>query len=214
MRVSVTGDGPRGLADPEAREARLAQVYLPHVAPLNRYVEALRAQMGQRYAIPYFDPFDGGVNASVLYLLEAPGRKAVVSGFISRNNPDETARNFFELNVEAGIPRERTVTWNVVPWYIGTGDRIRAARAADIRAARDPLRQLLALLPAVHSVALVGRNAQTVRPVITELRPEAALYDVPHPSPMFINRAKEDNWRRTLTALRAIMLGPRDANGN
>ncbi len=73
--------------------------------------------------VPHFDPLDGGINARVLFLLEAPGAKAVASGFVSRNNPDETARNFFDLNMAAGIARRDTVCWNVVPWYIGTGTK-------------------------------------------------------------------------------------------
>ena len=40
--------------------------------------------------IPHFDPLDGGSNAQVLFLMEAPGPKASASGFVSRNNPDET----------------------------------------------------------------------------------------------------------------------------
>jgi hypothetical protein len=66
-----------------------------------------RTQFGS--GIPYFDPWDGGTAAEALYLLEAPGAKAVLSGFISRNNPDETVKNFFQLNQQAGIPRKRTV---------------------------------------------------------------------------------------------------------
>ena len=41
-------------------------------------------------------------DAAILYLLEAPGRRAIESGFVSRDNPDETAKNFFLLNIEAG----------------------------------------------------------------------------------------------------------------
>jgi hypothetical protein len=61
--------------------------------------------MGPDHAIPYFDPLDGGVGASVLFLLEAPGPRAVASGFISRDNPDETAKNFHEFNAAAGLAR-------------------------------------------------------------------------------------------------------------
>lgn len=199
----MTDDVPKSLASPAAREARAARILDAHVAPLNRFVQSLRARLGKEYSIPYFDPLDGGVNADILFLLEAPGPKAVQSGFVSRNNPDETAKNFFELNAEAGIPRERTVTWNVVPWYIGTGARIRPATVLDLRDAHGPLHELLALLPAVRSVALVGRKAQCARDVIAGLRPQAVLYDVPHPSPMFINRAP-GNRRCVFAALRIL----------
>jgi hypothetical protein len=113
-------DRPQLLGDLTARAARRAQLSEPHVAPLTAFVEALRAEVGPRANISDFDPWDGGVEAEILYLLEAPGPRAVASGFISRNNPDETAKNFFQLNAEAKIPRKRTITWNVVPWYIAS----------------------------------------------------------------------------------------------
>src|SRR6266581_3517335 len=112
-------DKPKLLTDPQARVERRAQLQESHIAPLTAFVGALRHEGGPGVAIPYFDPWDGGVDAEILYLLEAPGPQAVASGFISRNNPDESAKNFFELNAEAKIPRKRTVTWNIVPWYIG-----------------------------------------------------------------------------------------------
>jgi hypothetical protein len=97
------------------------------MVPLRDFVQSLRNEIGPEARIPDFDPWDGGTAAEILFLLEAPGAKALFSGFISRNNPDETAKNFFELNAQAGIPRERTITWNIVPWYIGSGSRIRPA---------------------------------------------------------------------------------------
>src|SRR6266699_3855017 len=96
-------DTPKLLGDPQARTARRAQLHQPHIAPLTAFVEALRDEIRQGSNIAYFDPWDGGVDAEILYLLEAPGPQAVVSGFISRNNPDESAKNFFELNAEAKI---------------------------------------------------------------------------------------------------------------
>ena len=121
-------DRPKLLADAAARLSRSEQLGQPHVAPLTAFVAELRAERGISANIPDFDPWDGGTEAELLFLLEAPGARAVASGFVSRNNPDETAKNFFELNREAGIPRRRTVIWNVVPWYIGTGTKIRPAK--------------------------------------------------------------------------------------
>lgn len=137
--------------------------------------------------MPDFDPLDGGVHAEGLFLLEAPGGRAVGSGFVSRNNPDETAKNFFELNEEAGLPRERTVTWNVVPWYVGSGTKIRAVTAADIRASEPYLLQLLQLLPALRVVVLIGRKAQRVMPVFERSMPNCAVFQCPHPSPLSLN---------------------------
>jgi uracil-DNA glycosylase len=183
-------DRPKLLGDPAACAARKAQLYEPHVAQLTSFVESLRAKMGPHAHIPYFDPWDGGVGAELLYLLEAPGPRAVGSAFISRNNPDESAKNFFELNVSAEIARQRTVTWNVVPWYIGTGVKIRAATQADIDAGISSLSDLFALLPHLRAVVLMGRKAQRAASLIRHLRPNQVLLQAPHPSPMFINRAK------------------------
>ena len=152
----VTADTPNSLGDPVVQAARRAQLSEAHVAPLTRYVERLRAQVGRAAEIPDFDPWDGGVSAEVLFLLEAPGARAVAAGFISRNSPDETAKNFFLLNHDAGIARERTLCWNVVPWYIGTGTRIRPANRTDIAQGVGPLVELLELLPALRAVVLVG----------------------------------------------------------
>jgi hypothetical protein len=55
------------------------------------------------------------------------------------------------------------VTWNVVPWYVGTGTEIRAANAADLRSAATALSRLLDLVPHLRVVALVGEKAQRVR---------------------------------------------------
>ena len=116
-------DAPKLLADQGACQDRRAALAQPHVAPLASFVDRLRRQQrGSR--VPDFDPWDGGVQAECLFLLEAPGPKSVASGFVSRNNPDETAKNFFELNHEAGLSRSRTITWNVVPSYVGDESRI------------------------------------------------------------------------------------------
>ena len=126
-------DKPKLLRNKDVLTARSYELHNSRIAPLTKFVDMLRDKAGSNYFIPYFDPWDGGTKAEVLFLLEAPGAQAVISGFISRNNPDETAKNFFELNLEAGIPRERTISWNIVPWYIGSGKRVRAAKSDDIK---------------------------------------------------------------------------------
>lgn len=197
----VLSDAPKLLSDPAAKTARTAQLAEPHMASLAAYVAALRHEVGPTAAIPDFDPWDGGAKAELLFLLEAPGAKAVRSGFISRNNPDETAKNFFELNREAGIPRNRTVTWNIVPWYIGTGTRIRAAAQSDIEAGLPALKGLLALLPKLRAVVLIGRKAERAASFISQLRPELRVFRSPHPSPLFVNNSP-GNRDRILGVLR------------
>src|SRR5439155_21756547 len=107
---------------------------------------------GPDLSIPNFDPWDGGIDADIP-LTRSYRPKAVLSGFISRNNPDETAKNFFELNAEAKVLRKRTVTWNIVPWYIGDGKHVRSANRADLRAGIRELPRLFSLLPRLRSRA-------------------------------------------------------------
>ncbi len=85
---------PKLLGQPDALASRLNELEQAHVAPLTKFVEKLRGEVGFQAAIPFFDRWDSGTNAEVLLLLEAPGAKAKNSGFISRNNPDETAKSF------------------------------------------------------------------------------------------------------------------------
>ena len=141
--------------------------------------------------VPDFDPLDGGVDAECLFLLEAPGRKAVGSGFVSRNNPDETASNFFAVNVQAGLLRSRTATWNAVPWYLGDGNRIRAASSSDLRSAKQHLAGLFKLLPRLRVVVLVGRKAQRYETAVVQLAPSATVLACPHPSPLSFNGRPE-----------------------
>lgn len=148
--------------------------------------------MGAEYGIPYFDPLDGGTKADCLFLLEAPGPKAVASQFVSRDNPDETAKNIFLLSREAGIDRHRTVLWNVVPWYIGTGKKIRPANSGDLGAAAPALMELAALLPALHTIVLLGNKAATAKSCIAQFLPAVQVFSAPHPSPMFVNRRSEN----------------------
>ena len=188
-------DAPKTLGNAGERACRQALLRAPHINALTILVDELRDSLGPGYLVPYFDPLDGGVRARVLYLLEAPGRKAVQSGFVSRNNPDETAKNFFLLNAEAGIPREATVIWNAVPWYIGTSTRIRAANVSDVARAEDSLKRLLHLLTNLAFVVFVGTKARHARSVVARERPDVRVREIPHPSPMFVNRAPENRDR-------------------
>jgi uracil-DNA glycosylase len=196
-------DRPKLLREPDALEKRLSQVNDSHVAPLTEFVQALRQRMGLKAAIPFIDPWDGGINAEVLFLLEAPGPRAKSSGFVSMNNPDETAKNFFEISREAGIDRRRTVTWNTVPWYIGSGGKIRAANSNDIASGIESLAELLELLPKLRAIVLVGGKAQKVESHIYKVAPHLRIFTSPHPSPMFVNR-KPDNRAALLRSWQAV----------
>lgn len=183
-------DTPKVLGNPRVKAERMHQLQERHIKPLTDFVETLRQEAGLNADIPYFDPWDGGVDATVLFLLEAPGSKAVSSGFISRNNPDETAKNLFELLQEAGIERQKTVLWNVVPWYIGNGTKIRAATPFDLIAGLKPLPRLLELLPKVTTVVLLGRKAENARAQFNS--EQYRVFTSPHPSPLFVNNAPDN----------------------
>ena len=159
-------DAPYTLSITEEQQQRREMLTLPHMKPLTDYLASLRDALGDQYHIPNFDPCDGGIHARALFLLEAPGPKAKASGFVSSNNPDPTAKILWNLIHNAGIARADTLIWNIVPWYVGTCQHILPVNSADIRQALPYLRELLALLPHLEMIVLVGKRAQSAEPQI------------------------------------------------
>ncbi len=119
-------EGPRSLKSAAAISARRTMLDRPHIAPLRDSAAKLRAE--NYGTVPEFDPMDGGTNARLLLLMEKPGPMTddlsktgrTGSGFISRDNDDPTADAIFTFMRQAGIAREETVLWNVIPWWNGT----------------------------------------------------------------------------------------------
>jgi uracil-DNA glycosylase len=179
-------DAPYALQHPEEQQRRTALLDAPHIAPLVAYRREVMQEVGEQKAMPQFDPCDGGVDARALFLLEAPGPKAVGSTFISRNNPDPTARNMCLLMQQAGIPRAETLLWNIVPWYVGDETRIRAVTNTDIREAMPHFQKLLQLLPRLEAIVLVGQKAQSAAMEIRKLTPVPFFY-APHMSARVFN---------------------------
>ncbi len=174
------------LRDAYEQQRRRALLQAGHIAPITGYVKNLRALLGYGQQIPFFDPQDGGTNANLLFLLEAPGPKAVASGFVSRDNPDPTARNMTQLLTESGVPRRETVSWNIVPWYVGGDGHIRPVNQKDINAGIASLKFLRPLLPNIRVVVLVGRKAQKARLAIEEIF-QTPVLACPHPSQRVLN---------------------------
>ena len=170
------------LSDPDEQRRRRERLRESHIAPLTDYVEHLRKTLGCNQEIPYFDPCDGGINAKLLFLLEAPGPKAISSGFISRDNPDPTARSMTQISSECGIPRQETVSWNVVPWYVGSEGRIRPVTKEEIDAGIQALKSLQPLLPNLRVVVLMGRKAQSAKSEVENIF-QTKVLTCPHPSP-------------------------------
>lgn len=173
--------GPRLLADAAARNERSKLLNEPHAAPLRDFVSDLR----QRFPLaefPDFDPLDGGVKANILFLFEKPGPKTSIagggSGFISRDNDDPTAEATFRFMAQAGIERRRTVVWNFIPGWNGT----RSIGRSELLDGTDRLRELMALLPDVHNVVLVGKKAQRANRFLVDHG--YRVLSSPHPSPL------------------------------
>ena len=173
---------PKSLGLTHVRESRLCQVNNPDIAILTQFVLNMRSELGDKFFIPYFDPFDGAKNAECLFLLEAPGGKAKRSGFISRDNPDETAKNIFELCTSADLPRKSTIIWNIVPWYVGESDKIRPVTIKDIKQAEPYLVELLIHLPQLKSIILFGRKSQKAFKTLSKTAPHLEILKWTPPS--------------------------------
>lgn len=184
---------PRSMRDPSVRERRRAMLDLPHIAPLTAFERDLRRR--PMVEVPDFDPLDGGIGARMLFLFEKPGPMTARvatgrtgSGFISRDNDDPTAEATFNFTMQAGIPRELTVTWNVIPWWNGT----RKITSSELREGVVLVRELIALLPKLRTVVLVGRRAAKAR---SYLETEGlALFSSAHPSPL-VRANWLDRWK-------------------
>lgn len=158
------------------------------MAPLVAYVERLRAAYPDR-DVPHFDPTQASVDARVLLLLEAPGRRGATvrrgSGFISPDNNDATAHNTWTLMKEAGLDRRYCLNWNVVPWYVGTDTKLSNPRSPELREAGPATRELLGLLLDLRVIVLLGDKAHAAWTALRIQQPPA--FAAPHPSRQNLN---------------------------
>lgn len=185
-------DAPRSMCDAGALSRRKSMLDLPHVLPLTAFSATLRERGAVE--VPEFDPLDGGIDARVLFLYEKPGPmtaeggKRTGSGFISRNNDDDTAEATFHFMQEAAIPRKLTVIWNVIPWWNGTvkvtGDEINEGVACVV--------DLIRLLPKLRAVVMVGLKAAAAQPYLKTTG--LALLTSDHPSPK-VRARWPDRWK-------------------
>jgi hypothetical protein len=183
---------PRANADPAHLAAKRARLSEPHVAPLTAFVRQIRAETGGE--VPDFDPDLGGVRARALLLLESPGRLGTSavsrgSGLISPDNNDHTAALSWQLYREAGLAFDLIVSWNIVPWYLGTDRRNRPPEHTEVESALPYLRGLLELLPDLRVVLTVGKAAQAgwQQYRLTGARHLPPALPCPHPSPRNVN---------------------------
>lgn len=181
-------DTPRSNRDPAEVARKVGLLAEPHVEPLTELVARIREERGHD-RVPDFDPTEAGINAPILLLLEAPGPKATRerggSGFVSPDNDDGTAENMWHLLRDAQISRQHhVVTWNIVPWYIGSATKIRPAQSADLLDGRVYTEQLLSLLPQLRVVVLLGKQAALGW---SRLHFDMPTIEAPHPSPQNLN---------------------------
>jgi hypothetical protein len=169
---------------------------LPHMDALVKFRDDLKDDSDSH--VPHFDPLDGGTRSRCLLLLDAPGRRAAYSGstsvqgtgFVSRDNPDPSANNLrAALNLE-GLPREETIIWNAVPWYIGTAAKLDETRARNWNAAKPWLARLITVLPALEVVVLMGRKAERAEALIQSAFPRLTVFKCPHPGGQAYNHER------------------------
>lgn len=164
---SMNVTGPRSLRDPAEISRRQLQLKTaPTAAPLTQWVDdliAARIAQGLPAEVPYIDPLDAGTEARVLIILEAPGPKTNAfntvpgSGFISSDNDDATAENLWLERQNAGLV-EGVLIWNAVPWYLGPTKR--KPRVAEKAVGGQVLRDLIRMLPDLHTVVPLGGHAK------------------------------------------------------
>lgn len=197
MTDHVGGVQPRRHADPAYLARKLACIDEIHVKPLNDMVRRIQATHA---GTPFFDPDSGGIHTRILLLLEAPGAKA--TDFVSPDNNDQTAANLLRLLHEADVPRIELCFWNVVPFYIGAEDRskLRAAKQTDLDAGRPWVIELINLLPQLHTIVLMGRQAQKSRQLLRTIRPSVRILNAWHPS----NRCLNSRPRRRAELLQTL----------
>ena len=200
----MTTSTPMQLGQPGESELRRIFLNEAHMAPLKDFVKKLRKEMGFAVTIPDFDPMDGGVNAEILFLMAAPGIKAIESGFVSCDNPDQTAKNLFELIGEAGIQRSHIALWNVVPWYLGDGGKVRAPDVGDIHEGMTFFPELIDLFKNVRAIILLGKKAQISKEII-KIHSNLVIFECPLSSPLFIN-TNPNNRKKILNTLQNVKI--------
>ena len=194
---------PRTMKDLSTREHRAKMLSEPHISPLTDYVHRLRARDDNEY--PYFDPADGGIDATMAFLFEKPGPMTVPkgrdkrtgSGFISRDNDDPTAEAAHQFFRMAGIERKHTVLWNTVAGWNGT----RAIKHQELVNCVADLQDLFGLLPKLQVVVLVGKKAEKAEALVSAIS-KIDVFKSAHPSPL-VRASFPEKWNSIPTIWKA-----------
>ena len=124
--------------------------------------------------------------------MEAPGAKAVKSGYLSFDNNDGTAKNFRNQLIAASVERKDIAIWNAVPWYIGNEEltRIRAAKGMDVKMGLEYLVEIVFAIKKLQCVVLMGGAARQAHIHLSQ-HTTARILSCHHPSPRVMNASPE-----------------------
>lgn len=179
------------------------------IASLKSVVKRIRREQCLTSQVPDFDPKNGNEAARflLLLLLEAPGARAIDTGYVSLDNPDQTARNLREQLQDAGVQREDLAIWNVVPWYLGneTATHIRAARAGDIKPCLEYLTAVVQAIPGLRCIVLEGAAARKAHIHLSHST-TVRILSCHHPSPRAQN-TNRDAAAENVAVFRAMLAG-------
>lgn len=155
---------------------------------LFHFVRQIREKEGFNEEIPDFDPKNGNLNAKFLLVLEAPGPKAIKTGYISIDNPDLTAKNLGRQLTKANVYPSEIAIWNIVPWYVGNDSktRIRAVNGNEVDVGIRYLKKLISIIPNLKCIVLVGAAARKAHVELSSVT-NARILSCHHPSPRALN---------------------------
>ncbi|MFG3616647.1 uracil-DNA glycosylase family protein [Nocardia sp. NPDC047654] len=196
-------DHPRALSERRIRRERAAAaIEMPHVRALNQLVDRIEADTRSEN-LPYIDPLFGGVAAELLFVLKAPEGDADPDlrdrRFLSWDNDDVGAENFFRTCAATGLDRARCTAWNACPFPITGG----APSRFELGRAEPYTRRMLELLPRLRVVVLLGRPAQRAWQKMSLTGANIHLVHGASPSPPGINHP--DNRRSFEAAIRTAV---------
>jgi hypothetical protein len=197
MTLPDTDYEPKSMRYADVRERRKAMLDDPHMRKLTSFAAELHQP---KLAVPDFDPCDGGVKAQALFLLDTPGPKAKTSGFVSINNPDETAKNMGAAWQDAGLKRCHVLLWNVVPHYVE-----KDSTKAQVLAAVPDTQKFMGKLPDLKVIVFCGGKAWSAKKHLI-LPPSVVALFTCHTGAMAYGHYKRDIHDTFRTAARLLEL--------
>lgn len=138
-------------------EVQLAGRHDPHVAPLNKLIDALAAAKGG-VRLPLAAPWHGGIHAPALLVLNDAGEPREETTFMCIRNTDRAADRQRHLMTEFGIEPTDFCHWNGYPWP-------RADPKRDLKPEQSlegglALLKVMGLMTDLRMLLLLGRKAQ------------------------------------------------------